>query len=588
VWVADVNNACIRGVDITTGKVATLSGTCGTSGYADGTGWSAGMPGTALFGPIDSMIFGPDGALYTCEIGNTFRGIRRIDVTTGSVQTILSVLGSACQMTPDNYAKKIYYNDANSSLAVQQFNDPAGGPGTNPVVASLVQPMPESATKSMAACTDFGNANDLYTLSETQPVIYHYRLGTAAFDTAPYAGAAMQPGNVDGPLAMARFYQPSSLYPWPQQNGLLVTDSQADDVRYIDTQAATVKTLLGTPPNFDPMDGPQGTGRLTGPAGVHADGAGNIYVADTGNASPNSTIRMIDSSGNISTLAGSRTSMTPVDGTGTAAVFGIPFDMVGVGKELFVVDLSGQAIRQVDVPTKKVTTLAGQLGTAGSSDGFGPSAHFTFENIMVTPPVIGGGVATDGTNLYVADAGNHAIRQVVIATGQVSTLAGGTSGTKNGMGKAAQFLSPVSVAFTPGTLYVGDNADCAIRAIDLATANVTSFMGLSGQCTDTDGDASKATFSHPIRLIADGIGNLYVSELFVGSSGAQQPQSIVRRIDIAAQRVSTFAGAAGEFGVVPGPLPATLNGPVGFGLTPQGDLLVTNAYDGVVVLISAL
>jgi hypothetical protein len=48
-----------------------------------------------------------------------------------------------------------------------------------------------------------------------------------------------------------------------------------------------------------------------------------------------------------------------------------------------------------------------------------------------------------GTNLYVADTDNHGIRQIVISTGVVTTLAGtGSSGSTNGTGTAASFNNP--------------------------------------------------------------------------------------------------------------------------------------------------
>ncbi len=52
-------------------------------------------------------------------------------------------------------------------------------------------------------------------------------------------------------------------------------------------------------------------------------------------------------------------------------------------------------------------------------------------------------LASDGSNLYVADNGNNAIRKVVIASAAVSTLAGGSpveTGTNNGIGPAARFF----------------------------------------------------------------------------------------------------------------------------------------------------
>ena len=89
-------------------------------------------------------------------------------------------------------------------------------------------------------------------------------------------------------------------------------------------------------------------------------------------------------------------------------------------------------IRKIVISTGVVTTLAG-TGSSGSANGTGTSASFNYPH----------GITTDGTNLYVAEYGNHLIRKIVISTGVVTTLAGtGSSGSANGTGTSASFYSP--------------------------------------------------------------------------------------------------------------------------------------------------
>ena len=68
------------------------------------------------------------------------------------------------------------------------------------------------------------------------------------------------------------------------------------------------------------------------------------------------------------------------------------------------------------------------------------------------------GIATDGTNLYVADLRNNAIRKIVISTGVVTTVAGGTGvmGSTDGTGSAARFFWPTGVATDGTSLFVTD------------------------------------------------------------------------------------------------------------------------------------
>jgi len=77
------------------------------------------------------------------------------------------------------------------------------------------------------------------------------------------------------------------------------------------------------------------------------------------------------------------------------------------------------------------------------------------------------GVTTDGTNLYVADRTNHLIRKIVISTGAVTTLAGtGSSGSANGTGTSASFHDPQGITTDGTNLYVADRGNHLIRKIE--------------------------------------------------------------------------------------------------------------------------
>jgi len=102
-----------------------------------------------------------------------------------------------------------------------------------------------------------------------------------------------------------------------------------------------------------------------------------------------------------------------------------------------------------------VTTLAGS--SSGSTDATGTSASFT-SPLRIT---------TDGTNLYVADSGNHRIRKIVIDNGTVTTLAGSSSGfLDNATGTSAKFNYPAGITTDGTKLYVADGANNRIRKIE--------------------------------------------------------------------------------------------------------------------------
>jgi len=134
------------------------------------------------------------------------------------------------------------------------------------------------------------------------------------------------------------------------------------------------------------------------------------------------------------------------NGTGTSASFNYPYGITTDGTNLYVADSCNHLIRKIVISTGAVTTLAG-TGSSGSADGTGTSASFYF-------PI---GITTDGTNLYVADKGNHLIRKIAISTGAVTTLAGtGSSGSANGTGTSASFNGPVGITTDGTNLYVVD------------------------------------------------------------------------------------------------------------------------------------
>lgn len=179
-----------------------------------------------------------------------------------------------------------------------------------------------------------------------------------------------------------------------------------------------------------------------------------------------------------------------------------------------------------------VSTLAGSSGNFGFADEVGTAAKFN--NI--------GGMTTDGTNLYVADGGNHTIRKVVIATGAVTTLAGtaGVTGSSDGVSSAARFNTPSSITTDGTNLYVTDFYNFTIRKIQIATGTVTTLAGTAGASGSLDGAGAAARFHSLNSITTDGT-NLYVAD-----------NGSIRKISIATGTVTTIAGAAGIFGSVDG------------------------------------
>lgn len=199
-----------------------------------------------------------------------------------------------------------------------------------------------------------------------------------------------------------------------------------------------------------------------------------------------------------------------------------PAGLATDGVNLYVADSDNNVIRKFDIETKDMTVLAGSW-KAGKLDGKGAEALFHGPD----------GIASDGTNLYVADSSNNAIRKVVMATGVVTTLAGsGRSGFEDGIGEAASFDSPADVATDGKNVYVADSGNNLIRKIVVETGEVTTLAG-SGIEGKADGIGTAASFYNPRGLATDGV-YLYVADSL---------NNLIRRIVIGSGEVTTFAGS---------------------------------------------
>jgi sugar lactone lactonase YvrE len=310
---------------------------------------------------------------------------------------------------------------------------------------------------------------------------------------------------------------------------------------------------LGGPGN---VDGVGDRARLRNPSSVQYGGGTTLYVADTSNA----TLRKLDlATGALTTIAGSPGTAAQVDGIGLLSRLLGPQQLtLDDAGNLYFADVGGglALIRVMQTGSGQVSTVAGSFNFY--FDGVGTAAKFS-------SPL---GVAWDAGNLYVADTGNHVIRRIDLATRSVSTLAGtaGQTGSANGQGAAARFNSPTGLAADhAGHLYVADRANNQIRAIDLATAGVTTLAGL-GQAGSTDGVGTGALFNAPQGLALDGKQTLYV----VGNNQS------VRRLDVTSAQVTTITDGSAAF-----------NGPTGISSDGSGKLYVADRLNHTVRFLAA-
>lgn len=302
-------------------------------------------------------------------------------------------------------------------------------------------------------------------------------------------------GHRDAKGLQARFNNPWGLA-IKDRGGLLVGDSDNSAIREIDREQHVTTLAGGEHSGF--QDGKGQEALFSEPMGIAFALDGTLFVADAFNH----TIRSVTLRGVVNTFAGTgKAGYT--EGDRRQAQFFAPSDIaVSSNLTLYITDTYNFAIRKI-TPNGTVETLAGS-GEQGHRDGRALSAAFKLPLSIALGP--------DESLLYVADFFGHRIRQIDIATGSVSTLAGsGKAGFIDGSLEEARFNKPAGIAVgSEGAIYIADSGNHAIRMIKNGTVTTLAGNGTPGY---KDGKGAEARFNNPYHLTLSQTGLfLYVSD----------------------------------------------------------------------------
>ncbi len=259
------------------------------------------------------------------------------------------------------------------------------------------------------------------------------------------------------------------------------------------------------------------------PAGVALDGAGNLYIADTGH---NRMREVSAAAGLISTLAGNGSAGYAGDGlasTSTAVSLSAPNGVAvdGAGN-VYIADTGNNVVREIAASTGTIATVTGTGARGKSGDGGAATAA------LLNQPR---GVSVDANgNLYIADTANHRVRRVDAVTGIISTTAGnGTTNPSTGAGGYAgdggaaslsELNLPYAVAFdAAGNLFIADSGNNVVRVVAAAggmiapSSLISTFAGTGTVGDSGDGGAAVlATLSSPSGIAADAAGNVLIAD----------------------------------------------------------------------------
>lgn len=525
-YLADFNSATIRKMT-PAGVVTTVAGTATLTGSADGTGAAA-----RFLKPSGVAVDGA-GNIFVADSGN--HTIRKI-TSAGVVTTLAGTAGAAGSVDGTgtearfNYPRSVVVDGAGNLYVADTYNNSIRkitGAGVVTTLAGAAGTYGSADGSGAAARFSFPNglsldgAGNIYVADELNHTI---RKVTPAGAVTTPAGLAGSTGKVDGTGSAARFDHPSGVAVDGSGN-IYVTDYANHLIRKV-SAAGVVTTIAGAAGLAGALDGlgyNLTPSLFFNPSGTAVDSSGNIYVADTGA----NAIRRINPVGVVTTVAGAFNAPGKTDGVGAAASFngpsGVAADAAG---NVYVADTANHLIRMMTA-AGVVTTVAGTGGTAGSADGAGTAATFNLPS----------GVAADASgNVYVADYANHTIRKIAPG-GLVSTVAGaaGAAGTADGVGGAARFSFPRSVAVDGGgNVYVADSGNNTIRKISPGGL-VLTLAGAAGVSGSADGAGSVARFNAPSGVAVDAAGNVYVTDA---------NNSTVRQITVGGV-VTTLGGSAG-------------------------------------------
>jgi hypothetical protein len=311
----------------------------------------------------------------------------------------------------------------------------------------------------------------------------------------------------DGGLATAaEIYAPNGVA-LDDSGNVYVGDNLNNRIRKLFVKTGIITTVAGKKTGgFSGDGGPATDAELSKPGNITLDKQGNLYIADVFNQ----RVRMVNkSTGIITTIAGNGNDGYSGDGgPATAASFFYPASVaLDSAGNVYIADELNNVIREVNMSTGIITTVAGSGNSGYSGDG-GPALNAS----MNTPA----DVAFDSAwNMYIAD-GSNAIRKVNAVTGIITTVAGnGTEGYggDGGPATAAGIDGPVGIALDGyGDLFIADIDNSRIREVTPnGIINTVIGNGLAGFIGD-GGPATACEIHGPLYLTLDNSGSVYFAD----------------------------------------------------------------------------
>ena len=315
---------------------------------------------------------------------------------------------------------------------------------------------------------------------------------------------------------------------------LFITDLTNNVIREVTHSTGVITTAYGNGiAGFSGDGGLATAAELSSPNGGAFDTLGNFYIADAAN----NRIRQVNiSTGIITTIAGNGVSgYTGDGGVATAAEIASPTNLA-IDRHNNIYITNGKVVREINASTGIISTVAGNnaFGMGYSGDGG-----------LATAAELNGalGIALDtSAKIYIADAYNYVVRVVNHSTGIITTLAGnnafgsGYSGD-GGQATAAEISQPEEVwVRKTGILYISDWNNSVIRTVTISTGIINTVAGnyaLRGTFSGDGGAATSAGLNYPACTAFNKSGDMYI---------ADNSNQVIRLVNHSTGIITTYAG----------------------------------------------
>lgn len=397
------------------------------------------------------------------------------------------------------------------------------------------------------------------------------------------------------PATSGLLHLPQGIFIDTNGNGY-IADTADNRIRYVSETTGNITTIAGNGTQGFAGDGSSApTAELDLPASVYVDSSLNIYVSDTGNQ----RVREFTSGGNIQTVAGGSLG----DGPALSAQLALPYSVAEDSSgNVYFADQANNRVRKLTNSggTFTVSTVAGTGSVGWSGDGVtGGATGATLDApSAVALDNLGNLYVTDTNNVVIRQINLNTNTINTVA----GVLGGGCAPTTKcgdgGLATAATFTGPLGISVdSAGNLYIADYFGYRVRAVNMGKAtaplagisvgagNIATVAGngSQGDCSfnkTCSGPAIKAGINHPGATAVDSLGNLYFTDQWNNSV-----------------RIVSTAGAISNYALDgnPGPLgdggPATKGAmwnPLMLTLDPSANLYISGGNDNVVQRVDVL